>query len=104
MSRYAPTIHTDPARIAALEALLPQLRGQTHVEITLDDGTRLLGTVAVQPTLQQYRDADENEGSNGQLRLDDLDSRCSSTWCGSTGSPASASCPRSSNPAPGRPA
>ena len=73
MSRYAPTIHTDPARIAALEALLPQLRGQTHVEITLDDGTRLLGTVAVQPTLQQYRDADENEGSNGQLRLDDLD-------------------------------
>jgi hypothetical protein len=28
--------------------------------------------VAVQPTVQQYRDADENEGSNGQLRLDDL--------------------------------
>jgi hypothetical protein len=27
----------------------------------------------VQPTLQQYRDADEHEGSNGQLRLDDLD-------------------------------
>jgi len=73
MSRYAPSIHTDPARIAALEALLPQLRGQAPVEITLDDGTRVLGTVTVQPTLQQYRDADENEGSNGQLRLDDLD-------------------------------
>ncbi len=73
MSRYAPTIHTDPARIAALEALLPQLRGQAPVEILLDDGTRVLGTVTVQPTLQQYRDADENEGSNGQLRLDDLD-------------------------------
>lgn len=73
MSRYAPTIHTDPTRIAALEALLPQLRGQSRVELTLDDGSRLLGTVAVQPTLQQYRDADENEGSNGQLRLDDLD-------------------------------
>lgn len=73
MSRYAPTIHTDPARIAALEALLPHLHGQTRVELTLHDGTRLLGTVAVQPTLQQYRDADENEGSNGQLRLDDLD-------------------------------
>ena len=28
MSRYAPTLHTDPARIAALEALLPQLLGQ----------------------------------------------------------------------------
>ncbi|MGH8039550.1 MAG: DUF3247 family protein [Stenotrophomonas sp.] len=73
MSRYAPTIHTDPADIAALEALLPQLKGQARVEITLDDGSRLLGTVAVQPTVQQYRDADENEGSNGQLRLDDLD-------------------------------
>lgn len=73
MSRYAPSIHTDPARIAALEALLPQLHGQTRVELTLDDGSRVLGTVAVQPTLQQYRDADENEGSNGQLRLDDLD-------------------------------
>lgn len=73
MSRHAPAIHTDPARIAALEALLPQLHGQTQVELTLDDGSRLLGTVAVQPTLQQYRDADENEGSNGQLRLDDLD-------------------------------
>jgi len=73
MSRYAPRIHTDPAAIAALEALLPQLHGQTQVELTLEDGTRLLGTVAVQPTLQQYRDAEENEGSNGQLRLDDLD-------------------------------
>ncbi len=73
MSRYAPHIHTDPARIAALEALLPQLRGQARVEVILDDGSRLLGTVAVQPSVQQYRDAEENEGSNGQLRLDDLD-------------------------------
>ena len=72
MSRYAPTIHTDAADIAALEALLPQLKGQTQVEVTLEDGSVLHGTVAVQPTVQQYRDADENEGSNGQLRLDDL--------------------------------
>lgn len=73
MSRIAPRIHTNPADIAALEALLPQLKGQTQVEVTLKDGRRLLGTVAVQPTVQQYRDAEENEGSNGQLRLDDLD-------------------------------
>lgn len=73
MSRTAPRIHTDPADIAALECLLPQLKGQTQVEITLKDGNRLVGTVAVQPTVQQYRDAGENEGSNGQLRLDDLD-------------------------------
>jgi len=73
MSRIAPRIHTDPVDIAELEALLPQLKGQTQVEVTLKDGRRLLGTVAVQPTVQQYRDAEENEGSNGQLRLDDLD-------------------------------
>jgi len=73
MSRYAPRIHTHPDAITALEALLPQLHGQTQVELTLEDGSRLIGTVAVQPTLQQYRDADENEGSNGQLRLDDLE-------------------------------
>ncbi|WNH49252.1 MULTISPECIES: DUF3247 family protein [Stenotrophomonas] len=72
MSRYAPTIHTHQADIAALEALLPQLKGQTQVEVTLKDGTRVSGTVAVQPTVQQYRDADENEGTNGELRLDDL--------------------------------
>jgi len=72
MSRYAPTIHTDPARIAAMEALLPQLEGETQVELTLADGSLLVGTVTVRPTVQQYRDADENEGTNGQLRLDDL--------------------------------
>lgn len=70
MSRYAPTIHTDPAAIAALEALLPQLPNLAHVELTLTDGSRVTGTVAIRPTVQQYRDADENEGTNGQVRLD----------------------------------
>lgn len=74
MSRNAPRIHTDPAVIARLEALLPQLHGETQVQLTLLDGRRLLGTVAVQPTLQQYRNDAGDEGSNGQLRLDDLDS------------------------------
>lgn len=72
MSRYAPLIFTHQADIAALEALLPQLKGQTQVEVALKDGSRVRGTVAVQPTVQQYRDADENEGTNGELRLDDL--------------------------------
>src|SRR2546430_1476648 len=71
MSRIAPRIHTDPAQIARLEALLPQLEGETQVELTLHDGRRLLGTVAVKPTVQQYRNDAGDEGSNGQLRLDD---------------------------------
>ncbi|CAH0167015.1 DUF3247 family protein [Stenotrophomonas indicatrix] len=73
MSRIAPRIHTDAAQIARLEALLPQLHGETEVQLILHDGRRLLGTVAVQPTLQQYRNEAGDEGSNGQLRLDDLD-------------------------------
>ena len=73
MSRTAPRIHTDPARIAALEALIPRLEGESRVQLTLDDGRSLLGTVVVRPTIQQYRDEAGDEGSNGQLRLDDLD-------------------------------
>ena len=73
MSRTAPNVYTDAADIAHLESLLPQLPDEARVEVTLNDGTRVLGTVAVRPTVQQYRDAGENEGSNGQLRLDDLD-------------------------------
>jgi len=56
-----------------LEALLPQLDGETQVELILQDGRRLLGTVAVRPTVQQYRNEAGDEGSNGQLRLDDCD-------------------------------
>ena len=73
MSRIAPRIHTDPAQIARTEALLPQLDGETQVELILHDGRRLLGTVAVRPTVQQYRNAAGDEGSNGQLRPDDYD-------------------------------
>jgi len=73
MSRIAPRIHTDPAQIARLEALLPQLEGETQVELILHDGRRQLGTVAERPTVQQYRNVAGDEGSNGQLRLDDYD-------------------------------
>jgi len=73
MSRTAPRIHTDASRIAALEALLPELASERRVEVTLHDGQRLRGTVAVRPTVQQYRNAAGDEGSNGQLRLDDLE-------------------------------
>lgn len=73
MSRIAPRIHTEPAQIARLESLLLQLEGETQVELTLQDGRRLLGTVAVRPTVQQYRNDAGDEGTNGQLRLDDYD-------------------------------
>jgi len=74
MSKYAKRVYTDQAQIASLEAWVRQLPDLARVQLTLDDGSRLLGTVAVRPTVQSFRDEDENEGVNGLLRLDDIDS------------------------------
>ncbi len=73
MTQFAERIHTDQAQIQALEALILQLPGQAHVRIELHDGSVCFGTVSVRPSIQQFRDADGNEGSNAQVRIDDLD-------------------------------
>jgi len=73
MAKYAQHVYTDQAQIATLESWVTQLPDEARVQVTLDDGSRLLGTVAARPTVQTFRDEDENEGMNGLLRLDDLD-------------------------------
>lgn len=74
MSQYdAPRIQTEQARIRAMEALLPSLREGARVEVVQTDGTRVRGVVAIQPTLQMFRDHDGNEGCNGILRIDELE-------------------------------
>lgn len=73
MSRNAPRIHTAEAEIQALTSLIVQLPEGRQVELTLDDGSRVLGIVAVQPTLQMFFDGDGRQGSNSLLRLDDID-------------------------------
>lgn len=72
MSKYVERIHTDRAEIARLESLVTQLPSEARVVLTLDDGSELRGTVPVQPTIQTFRDASEQEGANALLRLDDL--------------------------------
>ncbi len=72
MSKYAERVHTDATQIAQLEALVTQLPSEVKVVIELDDGSELRGTVPVQPTVQTFRDAEQREGINGLLRLDDL--------------------------------
>lgn len=71
MGRYAEHIYTDRQDIQRLEDLITQLPSEAEVELTLTDGYRLCGTVAERPALQLYRDAQENEGNHGVLRLDD---------------------------------
>ena len=48
-------------------------QAEARVELTLEDGGQLRGTVAVRPTVQTFRDMDGQEGTNSLLRLDDLD-------------------------------
>ncbi len=73
MSKYTERVHTDRSQIERLEALVTQLPSEARVVLVLDDGSELRGTVPVQPTIQTFRDASEQEGVNSLLRLDDLD-------------------------------
>jgi len=73
MSKYAERVHTDRTQIARLEALVTQLPAEARVALTLEDGSELRGTVPVEPAIQTFRDASEQEGINAWLRLDDLD-------------------------------
>ncbi|GHH60862.1 MULTISPECIES: DUF3247 family protein [Gammaproteobacteria] len=80
MSRYAPHVYTDQRQIAMMEQWMKQLDDEARVVVTLDDGTRIAGTVAVRPTVQSYLDENEREGMNGELRLDALDASQRPRW------------------------
>ncbi len=80
MSRYAPHVYSEHVQIATLEHWVALLDGQERVRIELDDGSTLSGTVAVRPTIQTYLDENDNEGVNGQLRLDQLDATQEPHW------------------------
>ena len=80
MPKYAPHVYTEQAQIATLEHWVKLLDGQERVRIELDDGSMIAGTVAVRPTIQTYRDEQEREGSNSQLRIDHLDASQEPQW------------------------
>lgn len=80
MSKYAPHVYSEQVQIATLEHWVALLDGQERVRIELDDGSTLSGTVAVRPTIQTYLDQNDNEGVNGQLRLDQLDATQEPHW------------------------
>lgn len=71
MARIAPTIHTDQADIARIEALIVDLPSGERVALTLSDGSVTQGIVAERPSLQLFYDAAGNEGFNARLRLED---------------------------------
>ncbi|MBN8726346.1 MAG: DUF3247 family protein [Xanthomonadales bacterium] len=71
MGRSADIIYTRQGDIERLEELVEQLPDSARVRITLHDGHVVTGVVTVRPALQLYKDADEDEGFNGELRLED---------------------------------
>ncbi|MCC8539286.1 DUF3247 family protein [Xanthomonas axonopodis pv. poinsettiicola] len=80
MPKYAPHVYTERVQIATLEHWVSLLGGQERVRVELDDGSLLSGTVAVRPSIQTYLDDSDNEGLNGQLRLDQLDASQEPHW------------------------
>ncbi len=70
MARTAPRVHTAQADIEQLKALQLLLDAELVVELRMKDGSVLRGTVTERPAVQQFRDLDEQEGTNGQVPLD----------------------------------
>lgn len=70
MGRHAEHVYTDNARIQRLESLVEALPDNGHVVLLLKDGSSCDGVVSVRPSVQVFRDSDENEGINATVRLE----------------------------------
>jgi hypothetical protein len=70
MGRTAERIYTEPASVQALEDLVRELPTNSHVRLRLKDGNDCEGVIVERPTVQVYRDVHENEGINGEVRLE----------------------------------
>lgn len=71
MTATAECVYTSEADLARLRALIGELPNGAHVDLDLDDGRRLRGTVAARPTLQVFVDAAGREGMNALVRLEE---------------------------------
>lgn len=71
MSHLPQRIHTSQADLDAIEGRIRQLHDEAIVRVTLANGDRFEGVVAVRPIVETFRDVDGKEGHNALLRLDD---------------------------------
>lgn len=70
MGRLAEHVYTHQDRIQQFENLVGELPTNGHVELILTDGSTCDGVICERPNVQLFRDADENEGFNGVVRLE----------------------------------
>lgn len=70
MARVAPRVYVDDADLAWLEAIALRLSQDDRVQVTLEDGRRMVGMVSAMPTLQAFFDPRGREGMNALVRLE----------------------------------
>jgi hypothetical protein len=80
MTQHAPRVHIEADAIDRLKALQLQLGGEIVAELHLRSGEVIVATVPERPTVQQFLDADGNEGTNGMVRLDTGDAGVHLIW------------------------
>lgn len=71
MGRIAETIYTEPQDVARLDRLVEQLAINARVRLHTRDRGVIEGVVMVTPTVQMFRDANDDEGINGVVKLED---------------------------------
>lgn len=70
MGRSAEHVYTDAASVQTLEALVRELPTNGHVRLLLKDGEACEGVISERPNVQLYRNPSEQEGINGEVRLE----------------------------------
>jgi len=71
MGRIAETVFTEQADIARMERWVEELAINARVRVHLADGNAVEGVVMVTPTVQVFKNADDVEGINGTVKLED---------------------------------
>ncbi len=73
MTDIIERVHRDQETIDRLKSLQKELDAELIVELHMDDGRVVRGTVVERPALMQFVDREGNEGTNGLLRFDSGD-------------------------------
>ncbi|MGE7136652.1 DUF3247 family protein [Luteibacter sp. NPDC031894] len=71
MGRIARTVFSEPADIQRMERWVEELAINARVRVHVKEGSPVEGVVMVTPTIQVFKDADDIEGINGTVKLED---------------------------------
>jgi hypothetical protein len=70
MARVAARVYLEASEITRLELLAQQLPQDKRVQVTLDDGSQVLGVVSAMPSMQAFFDPEGREGMNALVRIE----------------------------------